>query len=145
MCSFTCIDGRSDNKTYQAPGGDIGEFILAVQVYRNECARLQIKPMTIETLFLNYVINIDPEMGFYMHTDGKALIHTLKKLDLPITTSYDFSQLPEDKQSTFLSLLKTDPGVYGCAHLKYALTKSSEYKTTPDVVYTTCQEYFKFM
>jgi len=145
LCSFTCIDGRSDNKTYQSPGGDIGEFILAVQIYRNECDLLQIKPLPINDLFLNFVINIDPEMGFYMHTDGKALVYTLKQLGLPITTSYDFSELPENKQHIFLSLLKTDPNVYGCAHLKYALTKSSDYKTTSDVVYETCQAYFKFM
>jgi len=32
---FSCLDGRTENAVLATPGGDAGEFILALHVYEN--------------------------------------------------------------------------------------------------------------
>lgn len=136
LYSFSCVEDHTS--PYHTLGGDMGEFILGLQVYTDTCQALNMDPRETEDLFLEY---IDSQSDFYMHTNTQAMKAVEDILDIQIPE--DFSSFPEDRQDEFLKLLETHPEVYGCGHLQNMFINPQSYGTTSHAVYTSCQAFFK--
>lgn len=138
MISFSCMDDCSSPNSYKTPGGDMGEFILAHQVYRNKLGE---RPPNTSEHFNNYVDNIDSEVGFYMHTNRECISYIEDTLSMNVPE--DFSEFPEDRQEDYLRLFEIDPHAYGCSHLKNMFLDPESYGVTRDTIAYSCQAYFK--
>mmetsp|Transcript_9372 Transcript_9372/g.18006 ORF Transcript_9372/g.18006 Transcript_9372/m.18006 type:complete len:358 (-) Transcript_9372:904-1977(-) len=78
--SFHSIDGRSSDKILGTPGGDAGEFILALLVYEDISGR-QLTEDAVETYFKEWLNCMDAST-FYMCTDDNAVAHLEKQLSI---------------------------------------------------------------
>ena len=78
--SFKCLDGRNTKGVLATPGGDAGEFILALSVYEDLLGGG--KRLTQENIdnFLSQYLKIMKPNKFYMCTDDKAIAHLEKEI-----------------------------------------------------------------
>ncbi len=80
--SFKCLDGRSDNAVVATPGGDTGEFILALMVYEDLLeGGKKLTQQNVDVILTQY-LNMMPHARFYMCTDDKAIAHIEKDLSV---------------------------------------------------------------
>jgi hypothetical protein len=77
---FHSIDGRTSDSILGTPGGDAGEFILALLVYEDLSGR-QLTQASIETYFKEWLDCMDAST-FYFDTDDKAVAHLEKQLSI---------------------------------------------------------------
>lgn len=77
---FHSIDGRTSDEILGTPGGDAGEFILALLVYEDLSGR-QLTQDAIETYFKEWLDCMDAST-FYFDTDDKAVAHLEKQLSI---------------------------------------------------------------
>jgi hypothetical protein len=82
--SFKCLDGRNTRAVLGTPGGDAGEFIIALNVYeeflKTEHKLSQNEIEKILTLYLEIL----PYDKFYMCTDDIAVSHLESELSVII-------------------------------------------------------------
>jgi hypothetical protein len=71
--TFNCLDGRNKYKGVSTPGGDAGEFILALDVYENLLLNdKKLDKEMVDSLFRSYLKYMKPSK-FRMCTDNKAI------------------------------------------------------------------------
>lgn len=71
--SFSCIDGRVENRGYSTPGGDAGEFLLALHLYEHMSSGGQfIDYLKIKEAFSSYLRYTRADK-FSFCTDEKTL------------------------------------------------------------------------
>jgi hypothetical protein len=82
--SFKCLDGRNSKSVIATPGGDAGEFILALSVYEDLLGggRL-LSQENVDNFLMQYLKTMKPKK-FYMCTDDKAIAHLEKELGVII-------------------------------------------------------------
>ena len=80
--SFKCLDGRNSKSVLGTPGGDAGEFILALSAYEAFLVKSQtLGQEDIDSILSNY-LNIIPYDKFYMCTDDMAISHLERELSV---------------------------------------------------------------
>jgi len=80
--SFKCLDGRNSKSVLGTPGGDAGEFILALSVFEEFYGKSKtLGQKDIDSILSNY-LNIIPFEKFYMCTDDMAISHLEKELSV---------------------------------------------------------------
>ena len=144
-----CVDGRSSTGIIGTPGGNMGEFILALHA-----AELVTNKTTTNTqvshIFKNYLLRFN---AFYMHTDTHALDHLKEELNknnlfknIPTKTTKDIEKLirkPNPSiQSTLLEYL-INPANIGCGHIKLMLSHPDEYSVRPKLIRSAIKAYFQ--
>jgi hypothetical protein len=82
--SFKCLDGRSNSAVLATPGGDAGEFILALAVYEDLLSGgKKLNQDSVDHIFHQY-LTMMPHSQFYMCTDDQAVSHIEKEINVYI-------------------------------------------------------------
>jgi hypothetical protein len=80
--SFKCLDGRNTDDVMATPGGDAGEFILALTVYEDLVGGgLVLTQDNVDNFFTQY-LKVMTHPKFYMCTDDVAIAHLQKDLSV---------------------------------------------------------------
>lgn len=78
--SFQCVDGRNTRAGIYTPGGDAGEFIIALMVYEDLIGGgKRLSQKEIDSIFSIYLRNMN-QNKFYMCSDDIAVSHLEKEL-----------------------------------------------------------------
>ncbi|MBL9039542.1 MAG: rhodanese-like domain-containing protein [Archangium sp.] len=148
----SCIDGRDDNGVVGTPGGDAGEFVLALSTIEAMTGQV-LSDETVAQLLVRYV---DAFGHFYLHTDITALnlfIASLRadpRIDeswLPARTApaqawRQFTAAPPQQVRPFLLEHLVAPDAIGCGHLKFMLTRSADYGVRSELVRAFFRAFF---
>ena len=144
----SCVDGRDDHGVIGTPGGNAGEFLLALSAIE----RVTGKPFPVEALPQVLHSYIDTFGHFYVHSDTNAANELIKsmrqdrRLDQllpPVTsTSQDWRNYmnapPESARELMLEHMAL-PGHLGCGHLRLMLQHPERYL----VRRALCEEFIK--
>jgi len=78
--SFMCVDGRVPFQSINTPGGDAGEFILALHTYQNYFgSKMNLTEEAVDRIFKLYLTHMKQKQ-FTMCTDDQAIEHIEKTL-----------------------------------------------------------------
>lgn len=129
--SEACVDGRGELGVVGVPGGNAGEFLLALSTYE-DLTGIELSDDKITSIFEEYLT----EYGkFYMHTDSHALHHMgVEESDL---------ENPEPAKQIELLEKLTKAENIGCGHLKLAMKNPNEYGMRPDLIKGMFRAFFK--
>merc|ERR1712054_41428 len=136
---FSDIDGRSEEKILGTPGGDIAEFILALDVYQEE-SKSTVDQATATGLLMQYLTTMS-RVKFYMSTSEHAHENVTSSSGC---RNLDISDPPEDKKAELLELI-VKPENVGCRHLKFMLQKPAEYQTKAENVQMGIRAFHQVM
>jgi hypothetical protein len=82
--SFRCLDGRNTQPVLATPGGDAGEFILALSVYEDLLGGgRKLTQDNVDHFLAQYLRNMKPQK-FYMCTDLMSINQIEKELEVSI-------------------------------------------------------------
>jgi len=136
---FSDIDGRSEEKILGTPGGDIAEFILALDTYQDE-SKTTLDQATATGLLMQYLTTMS-RVKFYMSTSEHAHENVTSSSGC---RNLDISDPPEDKKAELMELI-VKPENVGCRHLKFMLQKPAEYQTKAEVVQMGIRAFHQVM
>jgi len=127
---FSCCDSRSQYAVLGTPGGDIGEFILALGAVEYLLGRVY-NADEVSLVFQDYlqVMSLAGKKHFYMHTDMEA--------EGKLSTAsgvFDVRNPVDHVERNKLITLSTNPDHVGCQHLKGLLTDSASYGIRKELV-----------
>ncbi len=138
----SCVDGRDDHGVIGTPGGDAGEFALALAAFE-ACTRQQLDRSQIKALAQAYV---DTFGRFYFHNDTNTintliphlradarLTETLEPLREPIHWRTFMKSPPEEARASLLEYY-TEPDAVGCGHLKLMMKFPERYGVRPGLI-----------
>jgi hypothetical protein len=72
---FHCLDSRHSQRIMGTPGGDAGEFILALSQYQELLGESRVLELEDVKSFLESYLNYMPSPTFVMCTDDEAINH----------------------------------------------------------------------
>jgi len=123
----------SDDRMFGTPGGDINEFVMALQVYSsmtNTILQME-RIVDIFDQFMDQAISYD--RPFYYHTDDTRLANMFANIS-KTTNSPIIQVLPLStpaNETVWLNLFGL-PEFQGCGHLRMSLTYPDQYGYTND-------------
>lgn len=141
----SCVDGRGELGIVGTPGGNAGEFLLALATLE----RLSGQPFPLEQLDDFFHKYLDRFGKFYMHGDTHALARMPAEIweqavpaESQARTMGNFLRNPPaDLQPRLLEeLLKPDH--IGCGHLKLMLTRPDDYGVRPELTLAFMRIFF---
>jgi hypothetical protein len=148
---LSCIDGRDPRAVVGTPGGDAGEFLLALAA----AERLSGSPFhdaAVERLLL---VRFDVLGDFYLHSDGEAfdaLVGALRAdSDLAGAGAHLAGRgeraerlrgLPEPLRERVLDRMLR-PESIGCGHLRSMLEHAEDYGTRAELVRSFLRAFFR--
>jgi len=147
----SCVDGRDDHGVVGTPGGDAGEFVLAVAALEKVTGE-SVSDAALDQLLREWV---DTFGRFYMHTDDHALdrlIDSLRQDDIigPAVASLEHpnawrSFLAKPPPAVHDALIEQliDPQHVGCGHLKLILQNPQEYGVRPSLTPAFLRAWFR--
>ncbi len=96
------MDGRSPDALLGTPGGDAGEFILALFIYEGMLGgNRKLTQDAVDSFLINY-LKLMKRDKFYMCTDDESLEHLERELGI----SLNIDMLRSPKQAYIEELLK---------------------------------------
>lgn len=139
----SCVDGRDDHAVIGTPGGDAGEFLLALASVERVTGK-PVDPTRLPPLLEAYLETFG---HFYIHSDttaGNSLIQSMRADPelgplLP-PTSYGpkewraFLSSPPEALRPLIRRHLTIPGNLGCGHLRLMLTYPERYMIRRELV-----------
>lgn len=151
---FTCIDGRHVNESPSTPGGDMGVFLSAAEVFiQGSDDRNDYSEKRLEHLLRGFIEKFrTPEAKFYMHTDQGSVKRVKKGLadagiDANVWGEYaEDGWVPSDKEAkkTLVHLLSDAAIGVGCGHIKLMAENPKMYGlANVDLVTNTLKAFWK--
>ncbi len=148
---LSCVDGRDDSGVMGTPGGDAGEFLLALAGLERVSGR-DIDDATLRQLLLR---RLDVFGRFYFHTDvaaNKALfasMHADRRLDDALAHVYQplewrrfMGSPPADVRAVVIEhAIQTEH--LGCGHLRLALQHPEIYGVRPALIESFLRAFFE--
>ncbi len=138
----SCVDGRDDHGVIGTPGGDTGEFALALAAYEAVTGVVLEQPQ-IDALLRAW---LDTFGRFYLHNDTPTvnaliptlradprLTKTLEPLSQPMQWRNFLRQPPMEARAPLLEHYTT-PAAMGCGHLKLMTLHPERYGVRPGLV-----------
>jgi rhodanese-related sulfurtransferase len=137
----SCIDGRSSSPVLGAPGGDVGELVLALTALE-QSARVPIREGALDAMMDEYA---DSFGRLYWHTDE----HTMDALQRSLAADerVPVAQRPADRAAALAFVRRppaglesvviehaTRPENVGCGHLRAMLERPDAYQTRAPLV-----------
>jgi rhodanese-related sulfurtransferase len=148
---LSCIDGRDDRGVVGTPGGDAGQFLLALAAMETMLQR----PLDAGTIAALLERRIDALGGFYMHTDHHAMDKAAEAMrgDPRLERALADSQDPRD----FRQFLRRPPlllrdavlehlcqsSAIGCGHIRLMHELSADYQVRPGLVLDFLRAFFR--
>jgi rhodanese-related sulfurtransferase len=137
----SCVDGRDEAGVIGTPGGDAGEFVLALA----SIERVRGALLTAEEVHRLLERYLDVFGRFYMHTDTHATEHLIESLnaDEQLATSMTsvknleawhqwLDNPPLEQREALLTHLCAVPHM-GCGHLKFVMSDEEHYSVRPEL------------
>jgi rhodanese-related sulfurtransferase len=147
---LSCIDGRDDRGVVGTPGGDAGQFLLALAAIETMLQR----PLDSETIAALLERRIDVLGGFYMHTDHHAMARAAEAMrsDPRLEQALADHEDPHD----FRQFLRRPPllvrdavlehlcqsSAIGCGHIRLMHELSADYQVRPGLVLDFLRAFF---
>lgn len=141
---FHCIDGRISEAALGTPGGDAGEFILALHIYEDMLGNFnrQLTQDAVDRFFAGYLQYMKQEK-FYMCTDDEALNHLEADSGLEVNIETLRDPPEANKKDLMTYLLK--PENTGCAHIKRMLRMPDFYSLRLELVQMFLTAFYKVL
>lgn len=93
--SFSCVDGRVTHGALSTPGGDAGEFLLALHTYQNYFGtKMKLDDEAVDRIFRRY-LNSMKQKSFTMCTDDMAVEHIEKELTV---SDFKFTKIEKNSE-----------------------------------------------
>ncbi|CAG9313054.1 unnamed protein product [Blepharisma stoltei] len=137
--SFRCLDGRITEGSLGAPGGDFGEFALALLVYEDMSGK-RVDEDSIRVYFLEYLDWMDQEY-FYWCTDDDAVGSVEKQIGVE---GIDITNPREGLQSSLLTYLNQPNGV-GDLHIKNLIESPELYSARIEAIEHFITVFYKVL
>lgn len=148
---LSCVDGRDDTGVIGTPGGDGGEFLLALSALE----RVTGKPLSDVHVGKLLRRRLDTFGRFYVHTDltaGNATVKALRN-DPRFTDvlqnvwhTHEWRRLltspPAALRPALVEIMVSDPAHIGCGHLRLQWQHAAEYGTRDLLVESFFRLYF---
>jgi rhodanese-related sulfurtransferase len=138
----SCVDGRDDHGVIGTPGGDCGEFALALAAYEATTG-VTLEQAQVDALLQAWV---DTFGRFYLHSDTPTinalipklradarLTKLLEPLSQPMQWRTFMKSPPPEAQEAVLDWY-TKPEAFGCGHLKLMTLNPERYGVRPGLV-----------
>jgi rhodanese-related sulfurtransferase len=148
----SCVDGRDDHGVIGTPGGDAGEFMLALA----SVERATGKPFAVERMEDVLRCYVDTFGHFYIHSDtiaGNNLIKSMRgdprllpHLPTSASTPQDwrrFMTSPPPELWDPIAEHMTIPGNLGCGHLRLMLQNPEKYLVRRELLEHFLRTYVK--
>merc|ERR1711970_1617207 len=141
---FSCLDSRTTGEMMGTPGGDAGEFILALSQYENLINR-PLQQSNVDIYFTDFLKSLKAagsERKFYMCTDEQAvdnLQKALKMEDISLTTA------PTRMEPKELLEKLAAPENIGDAHLPYMAKYPEKYNIRPELIKMFFNAFYKVL
>lgn len=139
--SFKCLDGRNRSPVLSTPGGDAGEFILALSVYEDLIGGgRKLNQDNIDTFLSQYLMNM-PHNTFYMCTDDQAIAHLEKELSIEgLNIKNPRAQVIPDLNKVIIK-----PENVGDLHLRMMLKYPEQFSIRREIVEMFLMSYYKLL
>jgi rhodanese-related sulfurtransferase len=147
---LSCVDGRDDSGVVGTPGGDAGEFLLALAALERT-TQIRFDDATLRTLLLR---RLDAFGNFYLHSDvqaSNALIGALRadrRFDAPLKGVFEplewrkfLGDPPAEVQGALLEHMLV-PAHVGCGHLRLSMQRAAEYGVRRELVEGFLRTFF---
>jgi rhodanese-related sulfurtransferase len=148
----SCVDGRDERGVMGTPGGDAGEFILALAAWES----LNTMTFSEDKVRALLISHFDTFGGLYIHTDETAFNnYTALLADDPRVTDvigkhndlFEWVSAlrtpPESIRPILLEHLTTNPACIGCGHIRLMLQNSEEYSVRRDLVISVLRSIYE--
>jgi len=147
----SCVDGRDDHGVIGTPGGDSGEFVLALAAYEATTG-VQLEQHHIDALLQTWT---DTFGRFYLHSDTPTINALIPRLRADERLTKTLAPLQEPAQwRAFLrgpppevrdALLEhyTQPGAMGCGHLRLMTQHPARYGVRDGLVPQVLRAFWK--
>jgi len=137
--SFSCLDDRLTNPSMSTPGGDIGEFILALASYLVEKGGSQTVPQhTVDVLLARYLDTLPTSRPMVHCTDDRAIRHLEGELPME---NLDLAQPPENLKVGLLEKL-TEVENQGDSHIRLMLKQPEWFQLDRNLVPTVLKSFY---
>jgi len=136
---FKTLDGRISGPVLGTPGGDAGEFILALEIYSELMGRnVHLTENKVYNIFRDYLQYMKQDT-FYMATDDSAIRHIEKQLNIIGLN------IQSPKQSNIEDLLSIidQPENIGDLHIKLLLSETQNYSLNKTLVQYFLKAYYR--
>lgn len=122
--TFYCKDSRGDEANFGAPGGDFGEFLLALDCYTS----IYKAEVDAEIIFERWLDErCSKERPFYLHTDRPALMRLFKAIGKGEEEEFKHPrELNKELQAKFIEEFGSSSKFQGCGHLRLILEDVEE-------------------
>ncbi len=148
----SCVDGRDSQGVVGTPGGDAGEFLLALAAIES-LTEIEFGAEKVADLLDDYLETFG---RFYMHTDRHAVEHWIQAMRadpqvaavLPGSAAQSdewaqwFRSPPVEVRDRLLGLL-IEPGNIGCGHLRLMTEHAADYGLRRQLVAAFLSAYFR--
>ena len=139
MQPFMCLDGRAKTENMYTPGGDAGEFILALIVYEDLTDQTLSQEKVEE--YLNAYLECMTPNSFIMCQDEHAVDHLEKELDVE---GLDLHNPHSDQHESIIDSLKSHEN-QGDQHLSLLLQHPDLYSIEPTIVKHFIEAFYNIL
>ncbi len=148
---LSCVDGRDDTGVIGTPGGDAGEFMLALSALERVSGRA-LNDVEVGKLLRR---RLDTFGRFYVHTDISAGNATVKAFRADprfddalraVSETHHWRRFltspPPALRPAMLDVMMSDPAHIGCGHLRLQWQNAETYGTRPLLVESFLRLFF---
>lgn len=142
--SFHCLDDRVAQPSIFTPGGDLGEFILALSSYlqeRDPTGQMRPSQQVVDALLLKYLETIPTTRPMIHCTDDRAISHL--ETEMPLE-NLDLSAPPEHSKAALLQKL-TEVENHGDSHIRLLLKKPEWFQLSQYLVPMVVKSFYNLL
>lgn len=126
------------------PGGDSGEFIIALAIYAKNGGNVSSDERILE-IFQTFMGTVSLSRQFYMHTDSHALEQLEAQLfNLTGSNQTDIFDVPLQYQDAVFQMV-IQPTNIGCGHLRLITLHPEEYRVNYSLSTGFIKAYFNYL
>lgn len=144
---WSCIDGRATNALFATPGGDSGEWVVALTLYDIQMylrTGLKLDAAGVAALFDEWMTLLNPNRQWFLHTDEQTLQLVRQALNDPAFNPVAPVWTNTTTQAAALQVLTQAPYV-GCPYLRLVMQYPDQYNIPVQIVQWYLAAYYQFM
>ncbi|MCF6276541.1 MAG: hypothetical protein L3J07_01685 [Candidatus Magasanikbacteria bacterium] len=139
----SCVDGRGEIGIVGTPGGNAGEFVLALTTAE------KVSGNTIDIVQMREIMEKYCQIfgKFYMHTDTHAIENLMKSMSLDMSLSDIISMIQNPvsnlRENLLNALMQADN--VGCGHIKLMMKNPEEYGVRKELVQAVVRSFYELL
>ncbi|XP_053992420.1 uncharacterized protein LOC128883757 isoform X2 [Hylaeus volcanicus] len=139
---FACMDDRIAEPRMMIPGGDLGEFILGLFVYKTLLGTTDsLTRREIKNLLLKFVSTLPTSRRFY-HCNDENSVNEIEKVFSII--GFDMRQPQASIKPSLLEMI-ADPRYQGDLHIRSLLKFPDRYHISKNLVLNAIQSFYEIL